>query len=95
MARAELNHEKLTQDQESRAYGPRVTSEDVNALSKSARFGGQELNVRATEAGWLIKVFSCYSDHDDNSVQILIPKDCMQPAKFVLDRTARIMHIHD
>lgn len=91
----ELNHQKFDNDKEPRSYGPRVTREDVAALSNSARFGGQELTVRATEEGWLIKVFSCYDCQDTCSVQIMIPKDCMEPARFVLDRTARIIHVHD
>lgn len=92
---AESNHNKLDNNKEPRCYGPRVSGEDVSALSKSARFGGQEMTVRATEEGWLIKVFSCYESHDNCSVQIMIPKDCMQPARFILDRTERIIHVHD
>lgn len=92
---AELNWKKFEEEKEPRAYGPHVNPEDVTALTKSARFGGQELTVRATDEGWLIKVFSCYDNHDNCSVQILIPKDCMQPAKFILDRTNRIIHVHD
>lgn len=91
---AESNHEKFDQDKQPRCYGPRVTREDVATLSKSARFSGQEIAVRATEEGWLIKVFSCYDCHD-TSVQIMIPKDYMKPARFVLDRTDRIIHVHD
>lgn len=92
---AELNWQKFDNGLEPRALGPRVKDTDVSALSKSARFGGQEITVRATEEGWLIKVFSCYDCQDACSVQIMIPKDCMEPARFVLDRTARIIHVHD
>lgn len=92
---SQLNWDKFRQGKEPRAIGPDVTSDDVQALSKSTRFYGQELNVRATEEGWLIKVFSCYDSHDESSVQILIPKDAMQPARFILDRAYRIIHVHD
>ena len=91
----ELNHQKFDKDQEPRSYGPRVTSDDVTALSKSSRFGGQELSVWATEEGWLIKVFSCYDFHEDFSVQIMIPKDRMKPAQILHDRTGRLEHHHD
>ena len=92
---AELNWQKFDKGLEPRALGPRVKDTDVSGLSKSARWGGQELNVRATEEGWLIKVFSCYELMDEYSIQILIPKDSSKPAKIIKDRNGRIEHIHD
>lgn len=90
---AEINHKKLMEGKDPRAYGPEVSTDQVTALSRSARWSGQELSIEPTEEGWLIKVFSCYDSVD--GIEILIPKDHKLPAKIVLDRNGRIIHVHD
>lgn len=62
------------------ADGPRVTSEDLQALGKVARYrGGQEISLKATPEGWVIQIFSCYSEGGDQSIKILIPEDFHAP----------------
>ena len=73
---------------------PRVMDEDISALSLSSRYYGQELSVQATDEGWLIKVFSCYSDGCPEGIEILIPKDRLQPAKILLDRFGNTQYHH-
>lgn len=63
---------------------PKVTEDNMMALGQSARWGGQELAIQVTEEGWLIKIFSCYSD-DNTGIEILIPKKHLEPVKVVKD----------
>lgn len=92
---ARTNHDKDSKGQEPRCLGPRVVDSDVDGLSKSARWYGQELSVRATDEGWVITVFSCWDDRDECGIEILIPKDGKEPAKILKDRNHRIMFLHD
>jgi hypothetical protein len=68
--------------------------EDITALGNSTRWHGQEFSVQATDDGWLIKVFSCYSDGCPEGVEILIPKDRYQPVQILLDRVGNLQHHH-
>lgn len=90
----ESNWQKFDSGKELRALGPQVTREHVTALSQSARFGGQELSLEPKPEGWVLKVFSCYDDHE-YVIEILIPKDQTEPVKVLKDRTGQIMHMHD
>lgn len=76
--------------------GPEVTSSDLTDLGKSARFcSGQELSLQATDAGWVIKVFSCYGEGPQDDITILIPKDGRIPVKVLKDQFGKIAHIHE
>jgi hypothetical protein len=91
MTAAETNHRREPDS----ARGPSITSSDLTDLGMAARLGGgQELTLQATDAGWVIKVFSCYGDRDDN-LEILIPKDGRAPVKVLQDRFGKISHVHD
>lgn len=70
---AASNRKAFDEDRPLKALGPKVTTADLENLSKSARTNGQELSVEASEEGWIIKVFSCYDT--DNKISILIPKE--------------------
>lgn len=71
---------------------PRVTEDDIRELSHSTRWNGQELSVGAVEEGWLIKVFSCYSEDVVTGIEILIPKD--GPVRVLKDRNGIIEYHH-
>ena len=89
---AEANHRRYP-DQ---AFGPKITVDDLVKLGKSARFcNGTELSLEATDAGWVIKVFSCFGDGPNNDIEILIPKDWKAPVKVVRDQVGRMAHLHD
>lgn len=91
MTAAETNHRREPET----ARGPEVTETDLQELSRSARFSGQELSLQATEQGWVLKVFSCDSDRVQDEIEILIPKDGIIPVKIVRDRYSRLLHIHE
>lgn len=93
---SQQNSRLFDEGRELRALGPRVSGQDIDDLNKSARWNGQELSVTPNEDGWIIKVFSCYTDHSDQSgIEILIPKDSKQPVRVLKDRTGRISYHHD
>jgi hypothetical protein len=92
MTAAETNHRR----EPDTARGPQITSSDLADLGMAARFGGgQELSLQATDAGWVIKVFSCYGEGPQDDIEILIPKDGRTPVKIVRDRFGKILHLHD
>lgn len=74
---------------------PKVTEEDIIALGTAGRWNGQELSLEASEEGWIIKVFSCYSEDFVTEVKILIPKDLNKPVKILKDRSGRVEFHHD
>lgn len=88
---AEYTHRRHPDD----ARGPKITDADLGTLSAAGRFNGQELSLEATDAGWVIKVFSCYGEGPNNDIEILIPKDGRTPVKVVRDQWGRIAHLHD
>ncbi len=92
---SEHNHDKFDQGLEPRCYGPKVTSDDVIELGNTGRWNGQELSLKATPEGWLIKVFSCYTEGDPDGVEILVPKDRKEPVKVLKDIVGRIAYQHD
>jgi hypothetical protein len=71
---------------------PKVTDDDMVALGNSGRWHGQELSLEPREDGWLIKVFSCYSEDCVTGIEILIPKD--GPVKILKDRNGMIEYHH-
>lgn len=65
-------------------------------LSRCTRWDGQELSLESSNAGWIIKVFSCYGEgYHDSIIEILIPKDNTKPAKILKDRNGRWEYHHD
>lgn len=46
-------------------------------LAHSARWGGQELELRVTEEGWEVRIFSCYERGESGEEEIIltIPRD--------------------
>jgi hypothetical protein len=50
-------------------------------MNASARIFGQEMSLEATDSGWVIKVFSCFTDKGGESpdlIRVEIPKDRTQ-----------------
>jgi hypothetical protein len=46
----------------------------LDALGKTARWAGQELSLEATDDGWEIRIFSCYTTyHDDDGEEVYVP----------------------
>ena len=72
----------------------KITEEQLAELGNSARWNGQEISLRATEEGWKIRVFSCYSE-DATGIEILIPKKSHEPVKILQDRDGRWEYHHD
>ena len=72
----------------------RVTEDNLGELGRTARWNGQELSIEASDEGWVLKVFSCYSEGDGTEIKILIPKDWREPVKVLKDRTGRIEYHH-
>lgn len=73
---------------------PKVTEENLRELSHTARWGGQELSVEASDEGWIINVFSCYSEDGVTGIKILIPKQWNEPVKVLQDRNGRLEFHH-
>ena len=92
---AESNRRRDEEGRATTALGPKVVENDLIALSQSARWSGQEIDIKATNEGWLISVFSCYEIKNECSVQVLIPKDHNKPAQIVYDRNGQIQFMHD
>ena len=76
-----VNQDRERRDFPLAALGAEIHKEDLRNFAKSARWGGQELSLTATEEGWLIKIFSCYDKHN-HGIEILIPKTG-EPIKIV------------
>lgn len=63
-------------------------------LAQTARFGhGQQLSLEATDAGWVIKVFSRYGPCN-SGIEILIPEDGQTPVKIIRDNFGQKSHPH-
>jgi hypothetical protein len=74
--------------------GPRVSSQDLIDLGRSARFDMQELSLEATDDGWLIKLFPAQGEDYCGEVAILVPKDGLLPVRVLKDEVGRIAHLH-
>jgi hypothetical protein len=79
---------------EGRDLSCKIGKEDLQELSDAARWNGQEITLKATPDGWLINVFSCYSEDGVTGIEILIPKD-RNPVKIIKDRDGRVEYHHD
>lgn len=75
--------------------GPKVTSELLMALGRSARFHMQEISLDVTEEGWQIKIFGCDPQDYGDEIIILIPKDATEPVKVRKDCIGRREYHHD
>lgn len=76
------------------SFADRITSDDLRELGETARWHGQELSLQPTEEGWLIKVFSCFSEDGVTGIEILIPKDHREPTKILKDRNGSWEYHH-
>lgn len=74
--------------------GPKVTAQDLIDLSRSARFGMQELSVASTDEGWILKLFPAEAE-SRGEVVILVPKDGSLPVRILKDEVGRLAHLHD
>jgi len=73
---------------------PKVTDDDLRAFGWQARFYMQELNVQATDGGWLIRVFSCDMEGIGDEVILFVPKDALKPCEIRKDRCGRLEWHH-
>lgn len=69
-------------------------SKYIRELGKTSRWGGQELSLKPTESGWILRVFSCFSDNNTCEIVILIPKDNNKPVQILKDRSGNVEYHH-
>ena len=72
----------------------KIIREQLTELGNPARWNGQEISLRATEEGWKIRIFSCYSDDNNCEIVILIPKDNNKSVQILKDRSGYIEYHH-
>ena len=48
----------------------------LTELGRTARWGGQEIELEALDDGWQLRIFSCYTtDHDEEGFAVYRPSD--------------------
>ena len=69
-------------------------SKYIRELCETSRWCGQGISLEPTEAGWILRVFSCCSDDNSYEVVILIPKDNNKSVQILKDRSGYIEYHH-